>query len=151
MSATGAMLPSPDARATMLAFYERMLGGEADAANEFVSRDPALVFIGSAGEWVDDQDELRAGRLDPGEGLQAGEDPQAFARGDVAWFVDQPTWHFGDGSFVKMRVTAVLQHEPEGWRIVHAHMSMAVPDNECVALQRRWDHGIPMSVPVSGH
>jgi len=142
---------SDDARDTMLAFYARMLGGDADGANELISRDPALVFIGSAGEWVADQEELRAGRLEPGEGLEAGPDPQAFVRGAVAWFVDQPTWHFGDGSSVKMRLSSVLQLEPAGWRIVHVHMSMGVPDDECVALQRRWDHGIPISVPITGH
>jgi len=142
---------SDDARDTMLAFYARMLGGDADGANELISRDPALVFIGSAGEWVADQKELREGRLEPGEGLEAGPDPQAFVRGAVAWFVDQPTWHFGDGSSVKMRLSSVLQLEPAGWRIVHVHMSMGVPDDECVALQRRWDHGIPMSVPITGH
>jgi hypothetical protein len=42
-----------------------------------------------------------------------------------------------------MRMSAVLQREPEGWRIVHAHLSVAVPDNECVMLQRRWKYGIP--------
>ena len=147
---SAATAPADEARATMLAFYQRMLGGDADGANDLISRDPDLVFIGSAGEWVADQEALRAGRLEPGEGLEAGSDPQAFVRGDVAWFVDQPTWHFGDGSSVKMRLSAVLQLEPAGWRIVHVHMSMGVPDNECVALQRRWDHGIPMSVPISG-
>ena len=44
-----------------------------------------------------------------------------------------------------MRMSAVLQREPAGWRIVHAHLSVAVPDNECVMLQRRWKYGIPAS------
>ena len=142
-STTTAVQPSSEITATMREFYGRMLGGDADGANDLISWDPSLVFIGSAGEWVDDQAALRSGRLDPGEGLEAGPNPSAWARGDVGWFVDQPTWVFGDGSRAEMRMSAVLQREPAGWRIVHAHLSVAVPDNQCVMLQRRWKHGLP--------
>ena len=146
MDATGiatTMAPSDEVSATVLEFYRRMLAGDADGANDLISWDPALVFIGSAGEWVDDQASLRSGRLDPGEGLEAGSHPSGFARGDVGWFVDQPTWRFGDGSSADMRLSAVLQREAAGWRIVHAHISVAVPDNQCVMLQKRWKHGLP--------
>lgn len=149
MTTTQAMAPSAEVRDTVLEFCRRMIAGEADEANDLISRDPALIFIGSAGEWVDDQDTLRAGRLDPGEGLEPGPDPKAYANGDVGWYADQPTWIFGDGTRAEMRMTAVLQREAPGWRIVHAHLSVAVPDNECVVLQRRWKYGIPASAPGS--
>jgi SnoaL-like protein len=141
--APGAMTPSGEITATMLEFCHRMIGGDADGANDLISWDPALVFIGSAGEWVDDQEALRSGRLDPGEGLEVGPNPAGYARGEVGWYVDQPTWVFGDGSRAEMRMTAVLQREPAGWRIVHAHLSVAVPDNQCVMLQKRWKYGLP--------
>jgi hypothetical protein len=137
------MSPSIEIRDTVLEMYRRMLAGEADAANDLISRDPALVFIGSAGEWVDDQDALRAGTQEAGEGLEPGPDPVAYANGDVGWFADQPSWLFADGTRAEMRLSAVLQREEPGWRIVPIHMSVAVPDNECVMLQRRWKHGIP--------
>jgi len=149
MTVTTAMAPSAEIRDTVLEFCRRMLAGEADAANDLISHDPALIFIGSAGEWVDDQEALRSGRLDPGEGLQPSPNPSAYANGDVGWYVDQPTWLFGDGTSAKMRMSAVLQREAPGWRIVHAHLSVAVPDNECVMLQRRWQYGIPASAPGS--
>jgi hypothetical protein len=142
----GAMAPSREITETMLEFYRRMLAGEADEANDLISFDPALVFIGSAGEWVDDQDALRTGRLEPGEGLLVGPEPKAWARGDVGYFVDQPTWLFGDGSKAEMRLSAVLQREADGWRIVHVHQSVAVPDNQCVMLQKRWKHGLPTAI-----
>lgn len=144
------MTPSPDITATMLEFYRRMLSGDADGANDLVSRDPTTVFIGSAGEWVDDQDALRSGRLDPGEGLEPGPAPVAFERDGVGWFADQPTWIFGDGSRVEMRMSAVLERDAPGWRIVHSHLSVAVPDDQCVMLQRRWKQGIPMPLPAAG-
>jgi hypothetical protein len=138
-----AMSPSMEIRDTMLEFYRRMLAGESDGANDLISRDPAMIFIGSAGEWVDDQAVLRAGTQVPGEGVEAGPNPVGYANGDVGWFADQPSWLFADGSRAEMRLSAVLQREALGWRIVHVHMSVAVPDNECVMLQRRWKYGIP--------
>jgi hypothetical protein len=143
MTAIETMAPSSEVRDTMLEFYRRMLAGEAEDANDLISRDPAMIFIGSAGEWVDDQETLRGGTQVETEGLEAGPNPVGYANGDVGWFADRPAWVFSDGSRADMRMSAVLQREPEGWRIVHAHLSVAVPDNECVMLQRRWKYGIP--------
>lgn len=145
MTAIETMAPSAEVRDTMLEFYRRMLAGEAEGANDLISRDPTMIFIGSAGEWVDDQATLRGGTQVETEGLEPGPDPVGYANGGVGWFADQPEWVFADGSRAQMRMSAVLQHEPEGWRIVHAHLSVAVPDNECVMLQRRWKYGIPGS------
>ena len=139
----GAMAPSSEITSTMLEFYRRMLAGEAEEANDLISRDPALVFIGSAGEWIDDQETLRSGKQQPGEGLLAGPHPTAWARGDVGYFIDQPTWLFADGSKAEMRLSAVLQREAGGWRIVQVHQSVAVPDDQCVMLQKRWKYGVP--------
>ena len=61
------MSPSSEVRDTVLEMYRRMLAGEAEAANDLISRDPALIFIGSAGEWIDDQATLRSGTQEPGE------------------------------------------------------------------------------------
>jgi hypothetical protein len=143
MTVTAPMTPSAEIRDTMLELYRRMLAGEADEANDLISRDPALVFIGSAGEWVDDQETLRSGTQEPGEGLVAGEHPVAYADGDVGFFADQPSWLFADGTRAEMRLTAVLRREPPGWRVINVHMSVAVPDDQCVMLQRRWKHGLP--------
>jgi len=149
MTVTTAMEPSVEIRDTMLEFYRRMLAGESDEANDLISRDPSLIFIGSAGEWVDDQATLRSGTQVPGEGVVAGPNPVGYANGDVGWFADMPTWHFADGTSAEMRMSAVLQREAEGWRIVHAHLSVAVPDDQCVVLQRRWKYGIPATAPGS--
>ena len=143
MPATGSMTPSAEILETMLELYRHMLAGESDAANALISTDPAMIFIGSAGEWVDDQATLRSGTQVENEGLEAGPNPIGYANGDVGWFADQPTWLFADGTRAEMRLTAVLQREAEGWRIVNVHMSVAVPDDQCVMLQRRWKYGIP--------
>ena len=145
----GAIAPSAEIVETMLEFCRRMQAGEADAANDLISWDPSLVFIGSAGEWVDDQATLRSGTQEAGEGLVVGPNPVAYADGDMGFFADQPTWLFADGTKAEMRLTAVLRREPPGWRVINMHMSVAVPDDQCVMLQRRWKHGIP--APELGH
>jgi hypothetical protein len=147
MTAIETMTPSSEIRETMLELYRHMLAGESDAANALISRDPATLFIGSAGEWVDDQDALRGTYQVGSEGLVAGDHPVAYASGEVGWFADQPSWLFADGSQAQMRMSAVLQREGGSWRIVHSHLSIGVPDNECVMLQRRWKYGIPGSAP----
>jgi len=149
MTISTPMVPSTEIRDTVLEMYRRMLAGESDEANDLISRDPALVFIGSAGEWVDDQDVLRAGTQVAGEGLVAGATPVAYADGDMGFFADQPTWRFADGTEAEMRLSAVLRREAPGWRIIHVHMSVAVPDDQCVMLQRRWKYGIPAVAPGS--
>ena len=147
MTVIAPMAPSDEIRDTVLELYRRMLAGEAEEANDLISRDPALVFIGSAGEWVDDQETLRSGTQEAGEGLLAGPNPVAYADGDMGFFVDQPTWLFADGTKAEMRLSAVLRREAPGWRVVNMHMSVAVPDDQCVMLQRRWKHGIPTPDP----
>ena len=139
------MTPSTDVRDTVLAMYRHMLAGESEATNAIISTDPATLFIGSSGEWVDDQAVLRGSTQVPTEGLVAGDHPVAYANGDVGWFADQPTWVFADGTRAEMRMSAVLQREGSGWRVVHTHLSIGVPDDECVVLQRRWRYGIPGS------
>jgi hypothetical protein len=147
MTVTAPMAPSAEIVDTVLELYRRMLAGEAEAANDLISRDPALVFIGSAGEWVDDQTTLRSGTQEPGEGLVAGPNPVGYADGDMGFFADQPTWLFADGTKAEMRLSAVLRREPPGWRVINLHMSVAVPDDQCVMLQRRWKHSIPTPQP----
>ena len=143
MTVTAPMAASAEIVDTVLELYRRMLAGEAEAANDLISRDPALVFIGSAGEWVDDQETLRSGTQEAGEGLVAGPNPVGYADGDMGFFADQPTWLFADGTKAEMRLSAVLRREAPGWRVINMHMSVAVPDDQCVMLQKRWKHGIP--------
>src|SRR5512132_4168876 len=125
------MKASPEIRDTILEFYRRQMAGDADGANALISHDPDTLMIGSAGEWVQDQEALRSGRLPDGEGLVAGGSPIAFEEGDLGWFADEPTWVFADGSTAQMRMSAVLRREEGGWHIVHSHLSVAVPDDEC--------------------
>jgi hypothetical protein len=56
----------------------------------------------------------------------------------MGWVVDQPTFILPDASAFQTRLTAVVRREDGRWKIVHAHFSVGVPDEEVVDLQERW-------------
>jgi ketosteroid isomerase-like protein len=56
----------------------------------------------------------------------------------MGWAVDDPTFISPDGSAFQGRLTFVMRQEDRRWKLVHAHFSVGVPDDEVVELQRRW-------------
>jgi hypothetical protein len=129
---------SPGVRDAMLRFYDRLSASDVAAFDELVSQDPATLVIGTApGEWVTGRDRLRFGLEAEGMRIDAG-DPAGYENGPTGWVVDQPVFRFPDGSAVRTRLTAVWRHEAGGWRLVHMHVSVGVPDEDVVELQARW-------------
>lgn len=39
---------------------------------------------------------------------------------------------------MQTRLTAVMRQEEGRWKLVHMHLSVGVPDEQVVELQRRW-------------
>jgi ketosteroid isomerase-like protein len=118
-------------------FCDRLTAGDVDSFDALVSRE-ATVIIGTApDEWIDDRARMRFGFETEGVGLTPV-DPLAWAEGSLGFVVDRPRFTFPDGSGMDTRVTAVLRLEDEAWRLVHAHFSVGVPDEEVALLQARW-------------
>jgi SnoaL-like domain len=129
---------SADVRAAMLRFYDRLSASDVASFDQLVSQDPATLVIGTApGEWVTERARLRFGFEAEGVGIQAG-DPTGYQEGSMGWVVDQPIFLFPDGSAMQTRLTAVLHREGGAWKLVHMHVSVGVPDEEVVELQKRW-------------
>jgi hypothetical protein len=55
----------------------------------------------------------------------------------MGWLADQPTFVLPDGSSFETRLTAVVRKEDGQWKLVHAHFSVGVPDEEVMELQKR--------------
>ncbi len=103
-----------------------------------MSSHPATLVIGTApGEWVTERPRLRFGFEAEGLAVEAG-DPIGYVEGSLGWVVDQPTFFFPDGSAMDARLTAVMHREDGRWKLVHMHLSVGVPDEEVVELQKRW-------------
>ncbi len=133
------MRDSADVTDALLRFYQRVSANDVGSFDWVVSRDPATLVIGTApGEWITERERLLFGFQTEGYGLEPGPGPKGHAEGAMAWAVDEPTLHYPDGSRVGTRVTAVLLQEDGTWKLVHAHFSVGVPDEEVVDLQTRW-------------
>jgi ketosteroid isomerase-like protein len=131
------MRESVDVRRALLSFCEGISAGDVDSFDDLVSRDAKLIIGTAPGEWVETRDRMRFGFEAEGLRLEA-EDPQAYEEGSLGWVVDRPTFVFPDGSAMQTRLTAVMRQEDGRWKLVHAHFSVGVPDDEVVQLQERW-------------
>ena len=122
----------------MLQFYDGVSTKDVARFDLLVSSDPATVVIGTApGEIVRERERLRYGFETEGVRLEAG-DPQGYEEGTMGWLVDEPTFIFPDGSTMRCRLTSVMRREDDAWKIVHAHFSVGVPDEEVTELQAKW-------------
>jgi hypothetical protein len=132
------MQQSAAVREALLRFYDRLSASDVASFDQLVSKDPATLVIGTApGEWVTERDRLRFGFEAEGVRIEP-EHPVGYEEGSMGWVVDEPRFFFPDGSAMKTRLTAVLRREDGAWRLVHMHVSVGVPDEEVVELQKRW-------------
>jgi len=53
---------------------------------------------------------------------------KAYGEGAFGWVVDHVTARLRNGLEIPVRHTYVFQQEEEGWKIVHTHISVGVPD-----------------------
>ena len=70
-------------------------------------------------------DELPAG----GPKIEGG-DVRAWAEGSIGWALDRPRWIFAYRPDVPLRLSIVARRETRGWRFVHLHLSIGVPNEE---------------------
>ncbi|MFC9249837.1 nuclear transport factor 2 family protein [Amycolatopsis thailandensis] len=55
-----------------------------------------------------------------------GSDPRGYVEGDVAWLFDNPRILIPGEDGISLRITVVLVHTPDGWRVMHGHLSEGV-------------------------
>jgi hypothetical protein len=132
------MEESTQVRDAWLRFCDRLTAGDVDSFDDLVAADAVLIIGTAPGEWVDDRPRMRFGFEAEGVGLSP-DAPVAFAEASMGWAADNPVFSFPDGSAIRPRVTSVWRQEGSTWRLVHAHFSVGVPDEEVVALQRRFE------------
>ena len=132
------MNESTEVRETWERFADRLSAGDVDSFDELVSSDPATIVIGTApGERVTERAALRFGFETEGVRIEPS-DPVAYAQGSAGWAIDEPRFFFPDGSSMATRVTTIFTHEDGAWKVIHMHVSVGVPDEEVVDLQKRW-------------
>ena len=118
----------------MVRFYEAFAEGTAEAFDRIVFMVPDVMAIGTdPKEQLDDRDAWQGGFMSlPGITMEAG-DIQGFRQDGVGWIVDRPTFSLPDGRRLRTRLTAVACEEDDGCKLVHLHVSVAVPDEVALA------------------
>jgi class 3 adenylate cyclase len=59
----------------------------------------------------------------------------AFEEGTVGWASGTARWTVGDGPAVDARMTFVMRREDAGWKAVHTHASVGLPNVELVGVE----------------
>jgi SnoaL-like domain len=128
------MQQDPELKEVVLGFYGAWESGNAASFAEMTSDEPGMVFIGTdSEEWWESRDRLAqaahaqheeaAYRVRPGE-------LKAYRIGDFGIIADRPTFILPDGTESPFRFTAVFQKEGGTWKLVQAHASIGVANED---------------------
>lgn len=135
------MESSTELRDLMLRFYQALTAGDTSFAEQFISHQPGVLNIGTdPKEWWAGYDtfvQVAKAQFEEmgGSTRITGADPQAYREGSVGWVADQPTFELSDGTTLPFRLTAVFHQEDGGWKLVQAHYSIGVPNEETVGRE----------------
>lgn len=131
------MEESTAVRDAWLRFCDGVSEGKVDEFDDIVSQEAHLVIGTAPGEMVTTREQMRFGFETEGVHLEST-DARGWEEGTVGWAVDEPRFGFPDGSGMDCRTTTIFRKEGEVWRVVHAHFSVGVPDEEVAELQKKW-------------
>ncbi len=142
------MRRSAEVRDTLLRFYEVFSAEDLEGFARILAQeeedDEGVLVIGTEpGQWVEGREQWIAAREAQmramvGLRLEAGEEPYCYEEGSMGWVADWPRAVLPDGNAISTRLTGVVRQEAGEWRLVHIHISVGVPDEEVVELQKRW-------------
>jgi ketosteroid isomerase-like protein len=116
---------SPELETTLRDWLEAKMRGDRDLIVALLSDDAGVVAIGTAEEdWAAGPDAFAHIHSDGGAFDGTIETLEVREHGDSAWGTvrAQVRW---DDEEITVRLSVVLLREPDGWRVVHTHASVA--------------------------
>ena len=122
-------------------FYDAMKRGDAGALADLVADGDDVLTIGTdPEEWWEGHDRTAAVWKAQIEAMGGsielvGGNPRAHESGDVGWFADRPSFVLPGGTEVPTRLTGVATREGGRWRLIQAHISMGVSNEEAVGRE----------------
>ena len=128
------MQSSDELKNIVLHHYGKFDSGEqADTIQEIYSLQDGVVIIGNdPNEWFDNRDSILAF-------MQAGgsskmeitvQNLKACSEGGVGWTMDRVSVRLPNGVEIPVRHTRIFHKEDGTWKMVHLHVSVAVPDEK---------------------
>ncbi|MBY5161922.1 nuclear transport factor 2 family protein [Salsipaludibacter albus] len=141
MTATTTDQTTEEVRRFLADLYDTFSTGDAAAWTDRITRAHEPVVIGTdPEEFWDEREHLvatvraqAASMAASGVQVRAGT-PRIDHHGDVAWIADEPTMTLADGRRIRMRLTAVLVREEDGWRHAQVHLSVGHPNEHMLDL-----------------
>lgn len=129
-------------RDAVLRFFDRFSANDVDSFDSIVTEGETL-FIGTGpDDWFTDRERLRRGFAAEGF-LMEPQHLEAWEEGSVGWAVDEPIMRDPKVGPIRTRFSAVFRREGGSWKLVMSHLSVGIPDDEVVDLQRRWSASDP--------
>jgi hypothetical protein len=140
------MRRSTEVRDALLRFYGVFSAADLESLAQIIAQEnEGVLVIGTdPGDWLEGREQWLAARealmggMWEGLRLEAGEEPHGYEEGSMGWVADRPSIVMADGTTISTRLTSVVHQEEGEWRFVHVHLSVGVPDEEVVELQKRW-------------
>ena len=118
----------------ILAAFEDYSSDNASVIERHTSRQIGVRLIGTdPNEWFEGEqaaEVLKREAQDPSFRVSSLDELEVFAEGSVGWASVRPTWMLEDGTEIPSRWTAVFHQEDGEWKMVQAHTSVGVPDEQ---------------------
>ncbi len=131
------MEPAPELTAITHQIYDALSHGDTTLVDQLTSQQPGLVIIGTdPDEWWEERTALRdavAAQAGAGITVVPGE-LRAYREGSVGWVADRGAFRLPDGTEVPVRLTAVFHQEDGQWRVVQAHASIGMSNQEAIGI-----------------
>ena len=125
------MQQSEGVKEAMLRLYDLSSAYDVGSFDRLVSQKHESMVLGAASdEWFDDREQWRSAFEMEGLRLEAGVALRSYQEGSVGRVTDQSTFVFPDGATIPTRLAAVMREEDGEWKLVQAHFSVGVPDEE---------------------
>jgi hypothetical protein len=126
---------SDELRDLVLAAFEDFSNRDTSWIERHTSRHKEVLVIGTdQNEWIEGgervaEDSKQEIRESTANFSSAGE-VEAFVEGSVGWASSRPVWTLEDGTEIPARWTGVFHQEDGEWKMVQAHISVGVPNEE---------------------
>ncbi len=125
---------SDELRDVILASVEAAARQDTSQIDRYISRHEGALSIGTdPNEWTEGgeqvAEEFKQETQDSTDKFSLGE-VEAFVEGTVGWASSRPVWTLEDGREIPARWTGVFHREDGEWKLVQAHVSVGVPNEE---------------------
>ena len=134
------MQPCDEFKNIVLRHYGKFdTGDQAETIQEIYSPQEGVVIIGNdPKEWFDDRESILAFMKAGGSSKLeiTVQNFKGYYEGSVGWTMDRVNVQLPNGVEIPIRHTRIFHQEDGMWKMVHLHVSVAVPDESMEILYR---------------